>query len=106
MTSVSNICLNGKLQLSCTELTEHRPTSSMDDSKWIHLANSDINKGYYLHNKTLGEGLFGKVRLATHLKTFQLAAIRVINKKRLKVCYFFLYLFFLNILFPKYDRFY
>ena len=43
----------------------------------------DICKYYHLHDKKLGEGGFAKVRLATHLVTKQLVAIKVLDKIKL-----------------------
>lgn len=56
--------------------------SDMDPSK---LLNEDISleAGYYIHKKSLGEGGFGKVRLATHLKTNQKVAVKMMNKAKL-----------------------
>ncbi|KAI7694706.1 Maternal embryonic leucine zipper kinase [Sarcoptes scabiei] len=43
----------------------------------------NIESGYYLHRKSLGEGGFGKVRLGTHLRTNQKVAIKMMNKEKL-----------------------
>lgn len=45
----------------------------------------NIESGYYLHRKSLGEGGFGKVRLGTHLRTNQKVAIKMMNKEKLGV---------------------
>lgn len=45
-----------------------------------------LDAGYYVHNKSLGEGGFGKVKLATHLKTNQKVAVKIMNKEKLGVC--------------------
>ena len=50
----------------------------------------DVHAGYYIHPKTLSKGRFGKVRLATHLTTFQLVTLKVINKRRFRVFFRFL----------------
>ena len=69
--------------------------------------NNCIDLGYYLHRNKLGEGLtlfthilhqkclimclivfpggFGKVRLATHLKTGHKVAVKIMDKKKLGV---------------------
>lgn len=46
---------------------------------------NSIDVGYYTHDKSLGEGGFGKVKLATHLKTNQKVAIKMMNKVKLGV---------------------
>jgi len=43
----------------------------------------DICKFYHIHDKKLGEGGFAKVRLATHLVTKQLVAVKVLDKIKL-----------------------
>ena len=48
--------------------------------------------GYYLHPKKLGEGGFGKVYLASHLKTNQRVAIKIMNKLKLGVSCCFLFI--------------
>ena len=47
---------------------------------------NNVEKGYYIHSKKLGEGGFGTVRLATHLLTKQQVAIKIIEKEKIKVC--------------------
>ncbi|KAI1291902.1 Maternal embryonic leucine zipper kinase [Halotydeus destructor] len=44
---------------------------------------SDIEAGYYFHNKKLGEGGFSKVRLATHIATGEKVAIKCMEKLKL-----------------------
>jgi carbon catabolite-derepressing protein kinase len=43
-----------------------------------------VRLGQYDVVKTLGEGSFGKVKLATHQKTGQKVALKIINRKKLK----------------------
>lgn len=43
---------------------------------------TNIHRGYIVHKRILGDGQFGKVRLATHLKTLKMAAIKVVNKNK------------------------
>ena len=43
---------------------------------------SKIKGSYYL-GKTLGEGTFGKVKLAIHIKTGEKIAVKIINKEKL-----------------------
>lgn len=69
------------------------PESSAVNSpaRQLPIKNEDncIDVGYYLHQKSLGEGGFGKVKLATHLKTNQKVAIKIMNKEKLGVCFHF-----------------
>jgi carbon catabolite-derepressing protein kinase len=50
-------------------------------------ANSDQRTvqrmGQYDVHKTLGEGSFGKVKLATHIVSGQVVALKIINRKKL-----------------------
>lgn len=39
--------------------------------------------GYYLLGKTLGEGTFGKVKLATHTLTGEKVAIKILEKEKI-----------------------
>jgi carbon catabolite-derepressing protein kinase len=43
-----------------------------------------VRLGQYDIIKTLGEGSFGKVKLATHHSTGQKVALKIINRKKLK----------------------
>jgi carbon catabolite-derepressing protein kinase len=43
-----------------------------------------VRLGQYDVVKTLGEGSFGKVKLATHQRTGQKVALKIINRKKLK----------------------
>lgn len=71
-----------------------------DNSKLSIIPNEDNSlEGYYIHKKSLGEGGFGKVRLATHLKTNQKVAIKMMNKAKLGVCLNTYYFLFFIVLF-------
>ena len=48
----------------------------------------DMLPGYYMHSTKLGEGGFGKVYLATHIRTNTKVAVKVMNKKKLGVSFF------------------
>lgn len=39
--------------------------------------------GYYLLGKTIGEGTFGKVKLATHTLTGEKVAIKILVKEKI-----------------------
>lgn len=53
----------------------------------VYLVNKDIHHGYCVHydRPNLGEGSFGKIRLATHLKTSKTVAVKMIKKYKIKV---------------------
>eukprot|EP01032_Pedospumella_encystans_P016271 gene16271-18569_t len=52
--------------------------------------NGDVNKskrqivGQYMIGKTIGEGTFGKVKLAVHIPTGEKVAIKILEKNRIK----------------------
>lgn len=48
-----------------------------------HKNKADLNIGAYQIIKTLGEGSFGKVKLATHRITGQQVALKIIARKKL-----------------------
>lgn len=60
-------------------------TFNSSPARQLPMKNEDncIEIGYYTHQKSLGEGGFGKVKLATHLKTNQKVAIKMMNKEKL-----------------------
>lgn len=39
--------------------------------------------GHYLFGKTLGEGTFGKVKVATHILTGEKVAIKILEKSKI-----------------------
>lgn len=67
------------------------PSAVNSPARPLPMKNEDncIEIGYYTHQKSLGEGGFGKVKLATHLKTNQKVAIKMMNKEKLGVCFHF-----------------
>jgi 5'-AMP-activated protein kinase catalytic alpha subunit/MAP/microtubule affinity-regulating kinase len=40
--------------------------------------------GHYIIGKTIGEGTFGKVKLAIHIPTSEKVAVKVLEKKKIK----------------------
>ena len=60
-----------------------------DKSNFIAYKKGEITKEYKL-GKTLGQGSYGKVRMASHIKTNQLRAVKIIKKKNLEEEKFFL----------------
>jgi carbon catabolite-derepressing protein kinase len=58
------------------------PTTVMQESK-SRDAKASQRLGQYTIVKTLGEGSFGKVKLATHQVSGQKVALKIINRKRL-----------------------
>lgn len=61
------------------------PSSSKDGAVFYEKLKEDldINAGYYIHSKKLGEGGFGKVKLATHLVTKVDVAVKIIDKNKI-----------------------
>lgn len=47
------------------------------------ITTEDISSYYHIHEKTLGEGGFGRVRLGTHLLTGQTVAVKCLDKIKL-----------------------
>ncbi|XP_054166356.1 maternal embryonic leucine zipper kinase-like [Oppia nitens] len=66
---------------------QHLLNSPVANSTVVRVIDSNedncLDLGYYLHRNKLGEGGFGKVRLATHLKTGHKVAVKIMNKQRL-----------------------
>jgi carbon catabolite-derepressing protein kinase len=58
------------------------PTTVMEQSK-SRDSKASQRLGQYTIVKTLGEGSFGKVKLATHQVSGQKVALKIINRKRL-----------------------
>jgi carbon catabolite-derepressing protein kinase len=58
------------------------PTTVMQESK-SRDSKASQRLGQYTIVKTLGEGSFGKVKLATHQVSGQKVALKIINRKRL-----------------------
>jgi carbon catabolite-derepressing protein kinase len=58
------------------------PTTIMQESK-SRDSKASQRLGQYTIVKTLGEGSFGKVKLATHQVSGQKVALKIINRKRL-----------------------
>jgi carbon catabolite-derepressing protein kinase len=58
------------------------PTTIMEQSK-SRDSKASQRLGQYTIVKTLGEGSFGKVKLATHQVSGQKVALKIINRKRL-----------------------
>lgn len=58
------------------------PTTAAQESKSKD-AKASQRLGQYTIVKTLGEGSFGKVKLATHQVSGQKVALKIINRKRL-----------------------
>jgi len=59
------------------------PGRSRMDRARTDAARSGQRLGHYKIVKTLGEGSFGKVKLATHESTGQQVALKIINRKKL-----------------------
>jgi len=59
------------------------PTAAVHESKPRDAKSSTQRLGQYTIVKTLGEGSFGKVKLATHQVSGQKVALKIINRKRL-----------------------
>lgn len=57
------------------------PTAAQENKSRDSKANQRL--GQYTIVKTLGEGSFGKVKLATHQVSGQKVALKIINRKRL-----------------------
>jgi carbon catabolite-derepressing protein kinase len=59
------------------------PSSIMQDRGAASQSKTSQRLGQYTIVKTLGEGSFGKVKLATHGVSGQKVALKIINRKRL-----------------------
>lgn len=58
-------------------------TTALQESKSGRDPKTSQRLGQYTIVKTLGEGSFGKVKLATHQVSGQKVALKIINRKRL-----------------------
>ena len=58
-------------------------TTAAQDGKSKSDSKANQRLGQYTVVKTLGEGSFGKVKLATHQVSGQKVALKIINRKRL-----------------------
>ena len=47
------------------------------------MANKQIKIGGYIFGKTIGQGTFGKVRMATNEITGETVAIKILNKQKI-----------------------
>lgn len=47
--------------------------------------NQSSSAGYYLYEKTISDGMFGKTYLGLHRLTMQYVTVKIINKHRFKV---------------------
>ena len=58
-------------------------TSSVKNPQQEEQQNKPKSIGHYVFGKTLGEGTFGKVKLATHLLTGEKVAIKILEKSKI-----------------------
>ncbi|KAL4484933.1 hypothetical protein ABPG74_020110 [Tetrahymena malaccensis] len=56
---------------------------SQSNSQQLNSIKKSKQLGNYVLNKTLGEGAFGKVKLATHILTGEYVAIKILEKKKI-----------------------
>jgi carbon catabolite-derepressing protein kinase len=59
------------------------PTTAMQDTQSGRDSKTSQRLGQYTIVRTLGEGSFGKVKLATHQVSGQKVALKIINRKKL-----------------------
>jgi carbon catabolite-derepressing protein kinase len=63
--------------------SKHPPPRPMDPQRIDLTSRTNNRLGQYDIKKTLGEGSFGKVKLAIHRVTKQQVALKIINRKKL-----------------------
>lgn len=73
----------GASTTKAVEFSPAPPTTTHTQENKIRDAKANQRLGQYTIVKTLGEGSFGKVKLATHQVSGQKVALKIINRKRL-----------------------